>query len=149
MTRHPIHPPAPTPAGTPRPVHQRVARGLLLAAAALSLLACAGVPVPTEQMAVSRAAITQATGAGAPALAPIELGMARDKMARAEQAVASGDHQRALTLAQQAQIDAQLAAARAEAVKSRKAADELQAASRALREEMSRQTPNTSTAPRN
>jgi hypothetical protein len=68
-------------------------------------------------------------------------------MARAEQAVAAKEYERALVLAQQAQLDAQLAEAKAETVKSRKAADALVDASRALREEMSRQTPTT--APRN
>jgi hypothetical protein len=75
------------------------------------------------------------------------MSLARDKMARAEQAVTAKEYERALVLAQQAQLDAQLAEAKAETVKSRKAADALVDASRALREEMSRQTPTNT--PRN
>jgi hypothetical protein len=119
----------------------------LLAVTALGLGACASVPPPTEQMAVSSAALNHAVGADAGALAPAEMSLARDKMARAEQAVAAKEYERALVLAQQAQLDAQLAEAKAETVKSRRAADALVDASRALREEMSRQTPIT--APRN
>lgn len=119
----------------------------LLAAMTLGLGACATAPPPIEQMAVSAAALKHAAAADAGALAPAEMSLARDKMARAEQAVTAKEYERALVLAQQAQLDAQLAEAKADAVKSRKAADALVEASRALREEMSRQTPPT--APRN
>jgi hypothetical protein len=123
--------------------HFHLARLSLLSAAALTLAACATAPVPTEQMAVSRAAISQAASAGAGELAPAELSLARDKMARADAAVASGEAERALPLAQQAQVDAQVSGAKAAAIKARRAADTVVEASRALREEMARQTPAT------
>ena len=125
----------------PRPYARPLAAAASLAAL-WAMAACASAPVPDEQLALSRAAIVQAVAAGAPELAPAEMGMARDKMARAEQAVTAKEPARALTLAQQAQADAQLAEAKAQALKSRRAADALQEASRALREEMARQTPN-------
>ena len=130
-----------------RTLRRATALASLLAVTALGLGACATAPPPTEQMAVSAAALKHAVGADAGALAPAEMSLARDKMARAEKAVTAKEYDQALVLAQQAQLDAQLAEAKAETVKSRKAADALVEASRALREEMSRQTPTT--APRN
>jgi septal ring factor EnvC (AmiA/AmiB activator) len=115
----------------------------LLAAAGLALAACATPPPPTEQLAVSQAAVTHAVGAGAPELAPAELSLARDKLGRAQAAVVAKNFDVALALAQEAQLDAQLAEAKAESTKARKAADALQDASRALRQEISRKTTTT------
>lgn len=117
------------------------ALAVTLAAATLALAGCASTPPPTEQLAVTNAAIAQAVGAGSPELAPVEMAMARDKMARAQQAMVAKNHDMALTLAQQAQLDAQLAEAKAESAKARKSAVALQEASRALREEMARKVP--------
>lgn len=121
----------------------RTSRSFKLAAASviavLTLAACATkAPPPTEQMAVANAALAHAVGAGGAEFAPTEMAMARDKMNRANLAMASKDNDTALALAQQAQLDAQLAEAKAEAVKARKSAVALQEASRVLREEMAR-----------
>ncbi len=114
---------------------------VLLSALTLGLGACASAPMPTDQIAVTTAAIAHAEAAGGQALAPAEMGMARDKLRRANLAVAARAPEQALRLAQQAQVDALLAEAKAESSKSQKAADEVQAASRALREEMGRKAP--------
>lgn len=114
---------------------------VLLSALTLGLGACATAPMPTDQIAVTAAAIAHAEAAGGQALAPAEMGMARDKLRRANLAVAARAPEQALRLAQQAQVDALLAEAKAESSKSQKAADEVQAASRALREEMGRKAP--------
>ena len=111
-----------------------------LGIALLSLAACATTPPPTEQMAVSNAALAHAVGAGSAEFAPTEMAMARDKMARANLALNARDNDTALSLAQQAQLDAQLAEAKTEAAKSRKSALALQEAGRVLREEMARKT---------
>lgn len=108
--------------------------------AVLALSACASTPPPpTAQMAVATAAVAHAAAAGSAEYAPAELAMARDKMGRANVALAAKDHEGALRLAQQAQLDAQLAEAKTEAEKARKAAVAMQDAGRALREEMARQ----------
>lgn len=91
------------------------------------------------QMAVSQAALAHAMEAGGIEFAPVQMTMARDKMSRANAALAAEDHSTALTLAQQAQVDAQVAAAMADAAKARKSQLAVQEASRALREEMARQ----------
>jgi hypothetical protein len=69
------------------------------------------------------------------------MGMARDKLNRANAAVAAKDNDTALAMAQQAQADAQLAEAKGAAARSRRAADALGEAGRALREEMGRKAP--------
>ncbi|MDO9093750.1 MAG: DUF4398 domain-containing protein [Rubrivivax sp.] len=107
----------------------------------VGVAACASVPPPSEQIAVTTAAVANAAAVGAQELAPAELGLARDKLRRANLAMASQDHLQADRLAQQAQLDAQVAAAKANSAKARKAAEEVQAASRALREEMNRKAP--------
>ena len=112
-----------------------------LAAAVLALSACASAPVPTEQLAVTTAAVATAVSVGGQELAPTEMSAARDKLVRAHLAVAAKDNEQALRLAQQAQVDAQLAGSKAESMKARKAEAELQEAARVLREEMARKKP--------
>jgi len=73
--------------------------------------AYAGSSVADENIAVAKAAVERAEQSGAPQSAPVELASARDKLARAEKA--NADHQRkpAIALADQANIDAQVAEA--------------------------------------
>jgi len=63
---------------------------------------------------------------------------ARDKLDRAEVAMAAKDYDRALSLAQEAQVDAKLAEVKADSSKARKAAAELQEDTRVLQEEIDR-----------
>jgi septal ring factor EnvC (AmiA/AmiB activator) len=118
--------------------------GLWVAVAATAWLvgACASTPPPTEQMAVAAAAVTHAMNAGAQEAAPGDMRTARDKLERAKQAVANKENALALNLAQQAQLDAQLAEAKAHADKARKAAEAVQDGNSALREEMNRKAKN-------
>jgi len=120
-------------AGTPRML-------LLSCLASMTLLigACASTPPPTEQVAVATAAVAHAVGAESAVYAPGELTTARDKLARANQAMLAKDYVLAGTLAQQAQLDAQVAEATTQAAKARKAADALRDANQALSEELSR-----------
>jgi Domain of unknown function (DUF4398) len=105
---------------------------------ALLLGACASFPPPTDQMAVSTAAVAHAVSAGGSQLAPLEMRSAQEKLERANVAMTGKYYNRAATLAQEAQVDAQLAEAKSHAIQSRKAADELQEADRVLREETDR-----------
>lgn len=127
---------------TPRPSTSHMgalpAAALASLAALLLLGACASTPLPTEQMAVSNAALAHAVSAGGATLAPTEMAMARDKMRRANDAMLQKDGATALALAQQAQLDAQLAEAKAEAAKAAQSATALDQAGSALREEMAR-----------
>jgi hypothetical protein len=104
----------------------------------LALSACASTPPPTAELAVSTAAVERASSAGAATAAPTELKAAQDKLARANAAMAVKDFEQARVLVHEAQVDAQLAEARTQSAKARKAADQLQEDSRVLREELDR-----------
>ncbi|MGD0489997.1 MAG: DUF4398 domain-containing protein [Steroidobacteraceae bacterium] len=117
-----------------------------LAAAMLALAACASSPIPNEKLAVARASVQRAEQSGAPELASVEISTARDKLQRAEKAAADHDAQSATMLAEQANIDAQVAEATAQEHRSHKADQELEASLQALREQAN-QTPPTATPP--
>lgn len=101
---------------------------------------CASTPPPTEQIALSKAAIANATEAGGNEYAPIQLKSAMDKMTAAQQAMDKKDYDVARQLAEQAQVDAKLAAATARSAKAKKAAEALQESNRVLQQEIQRNT---------
>ncbi len=107
----------------------------LSAALLLVLVGCATSPVPDEKLAVAKASVQRAEQSGAPELAPVEMAQARDKLNQAEKAAADRNARPAADLADQANVDAQLAEATAQEKKSHKAAMELDASLQALRQE--------------
>ncbi|MGZ8153594.1 MAG: DUF4398 domain-containing protein [Methylococcaceae bacterium] len=107
-------------------------------AGAIFIAGCAGAPAPLEQMAVSRVAVKSATSAGSNEFAPLLLKSAMDKMDAAERAMIAEDYPLARQLAEQAQVDAQLAAATARSTKAQKAVSALQEGNNALRQEIDR-----------
>lgn len=115
-------------------------RGKLLFAAAVVLLAgCSSLKTPaTADVAVSKAAVDNAAGAGGTEFAPVEMRAAREKMALANQAMAAKDYKLAIELANQAQADAKLAQGKANSAKAQMASDALQDDIRVLREELER-----------
>ena len=108
-----------------------------LAASALTLSACASTPAPSEQMAVSRAAVARVSGPAA-AEAPVEAANAREKFDRATAAMNNKDYVLARQLAEQAEADATLAEAQARAARSDRALAELRESIRVLRDELAR-----------
>lgn len=119
----------------------RLLKGAVVCAVTVTALgACASTPIPSEKIAVAKASLQRAEQSGAPELAPVELATARDKLARAEKAVADHDAQPATLLAEQANVDAQLAEATATQQKAHKAATEFDASMQALRQESMRAT---------
>jgi len=119
------------------PMSKGAAIGIALIAAAAG---CATTPVPNEKIAVAKASVQRAEQSGAPELAPVEMAAARDKLTRAEKAAVDRDAQPATELAEQANVDAQLAEATAQEKKSHKAATEFDASMQALRQESLRST---------
>jgi len=117
-----------------RPLWQTLAVALIAAAAA----ACSSVPPPNDQLARARSAVDQAAAAGAVDGAPAELAAARDKYARAEQAVQAKDNVLARELAEESEADAQLAISRAQVSKSRRALSEVQESTRVMQQEIDR-----------
>jgi hypothetical protein len=109
------------------------------AAVVLSLAACASEKAPaTADVAVSKNAVENAVSAGAADLAPAEINAAREKMMRANAALAAKDYTLARELATQAQADAKLAQSKANSAKATAAANALDADLRVLRNEVDR-----------
>jgi hypothetical protein len=109
--------------------------GILLLLAA----GCSSLKTPaTADVAVSKAAVADAVGAGGAEFAPIQMKSARDKLDLAKQAMVAKDYKRAIELANEAQADAKLAQAKANSAKAQQAAQALQDDIRFLREEVDR-----------
>jgi hypothetical protein len=106
---------------------------------AAMVVGCASVPAPTEQIAVSKMAVSSATSAGGNEFASAEIRAAQNKLDRAIQAMTAKDYKNARLLAEQAEVDAQLAASKARSAKAQKAAVTVQEDSRVLRMEIDRQ----------
>src|ERR1700689_2037333 len=117
---------------------QRMIWSSVCAAVVTALAACASGPAPLAQIAVAKASVQRAEQAGATELAPVELSTARDKVQRAEKGAQNHQGQVAPRLADQANVDAELAEATAREHKSHQAEMELQASLQALRQESSR-----------
>ena len=112
---------------------------VVLSAVALTTFGCSSLKTPaTADVAVSKAAVENAAGAGGMEYAPIEMNSAREKMVRANKAMADKDYKLASELATQAQADAKLAQGKANSSKAQTAADALQEDIRILRVELDR-----------
>ena len=106
--------------------------------AAVLIGGCASVPAPTEQMAISQMAVSSAVSAGGNEYASADMRAAQDKLNRANQAMAEKDYENARLLAEQAEVDAQLAASKAGSAKAEAAAAAVVEDSRVLRKEIER-----------
>lgn len=118
--------------------------GLTVAACAAlaALTGCATTRMPTDHFALAQASIERAAQAGATELAPVELQAAREKLAAAEASPHnSAGVIAAARLADEADVDAHVAEASAQAARSRRAALELDRSLDALRAEASRSAP--------
>jgi len=118
-------------------------RKLVMGTAALvatvsSLASCASNPIADEKIAVAKASVQRAEGSGAPEFAPVQMAAAREKLASAEKANSDRHLQPATMLAEQANVDAQLAEATAQQQRSHKAAAEFDTSMQALRQESMR-----------
>lgn len=112
-------------------------------AIALAAAGCASEKTPaTADVAVSRAAVDSATSSGAADLAPAELTSAREKMMKANQALAAKDYKAAKEWADLAAADAQLAQSKANTAKATSAANEVQQSVNAMRDELNRSNAN-------
>jgi hypothetical protein len=113
--------------------------------AVLGTLAIAGLtgcasapPPPTAQMAVAEASVQRASNASTAEGAAASLQIAVGKLASARTAMNNKDYELAKQLAEEADVDSQVAELRAQSARSSKAAQESKAAARALREELDR-----------
>jgi hypothetical protein len=115
---------------------RRIAAGALVALPALA--GCASVPPPVDQLAVSRAAVDQARAGGAVAAAPADYERALQRLQAAEAANRDERYREARRLAEEAEVDARAALAKADAEKSRQALAEVERSLQALRNEAQR-----------
>jgi len=112
---------------------------LMFGAAVVLTVGCTSLKTPaTADVAVSKAAVDNAAGAGGAQFAPVEMTAAREKLALANKAMLVKDYKLARDMANQAQADAKLAQSKANSGKAQIAADALQDDIRVLREELER-----------
>jgi len=119
-------------------------RRVLCACTLLGLAACASGPPPDAELAAAETALTEAADADAMEHAPAPLALARDRLERARRAAAAGENHEAARLAEQALVNAQLAAAEARSEVAREHAEELRMSIQTLRDEVARRPPATS-----
>lgn len=100
---------------------------------------CTSLKTPaTADVAVSQAAVENASGAGGTQFAPMEMAAAREKLAQANKAMVDKNYKLAVDLAAQAQADAKLAQSKANSAKAQAAANALQDDINVLRSELQR-----------
>jgi uncharacterized OsmC-like protein len=105
---------------------------ILAGCALLALSGCANQAL-NQQLATTREAVDQARIAGAAEAAPNDFQVAVDKLDRASAAANDRKKDDAMRLAQEAQVDANLARARSDATHARMAAAELAKSNELLR----------------
>lgn len=110
-----------------------------LAVSGMLLTACSSPPkAPDQALQAAELAIATAEQARVADYASPELGQARDKLTAARTAVAKEEMTTAARLAEQARADAELATAKAEAVKAQAINDELGNSVNTLEQELQR-----------
>lgn len=129
-----------------------VSRGRALVAAAAALVALAGCggisDLTRERVARTETSVQQAQQTlGNSEAGAVELQRAKNTLEQAQRAVKDEDDELATRLATQAELDAELAVAKSQSANARKAADEVLASIRVLREEANR--PPTNAPPTN
>lgn len=119
----------------------------VLAFAVLTVAGCASGQPPRAELGGARASIATAERAGAAERAPVELNNARTKLQAAEDASRQENYRKAERLAEEANIDAQLATTKAQAASSEAALQEVNKGITTLRSETAPTSPAGSTAP--
>lgn len=102
---------------------------------AFGIVACASAPMPVDKLAVAKTSLERAEQAQAAQFAQVELNTARTKLGAAQAAADKRDAEVAARLADQADVDAQLAEATARAKQQEQLANEMDASLRDLRNE--------------
>jgi hypothetical protein len=115
---------------------------VLAACCLLALSGCANNEALHTQLAASQEAVDQAKIVGASEHYPANYGEAVDKLSRATAAADSRHKDDAMRLAQQAEVDANLARAKTDAAQARIAAAEISRSNQLLREAVTRANQN-------
>lgn len=110
-------------------------RNGILSGIAFGIVACASAPPPIEKLTLARTSIERAEQAQAAQFAQVELNSARVKYAAAQAAADKHDVEVAARMADQADVDAQLAESTARAKQQEQLVAEMDASLRDLRNE--------------
>src|SRR3954471_15485206 len=113
-------------------------RNALWCAIAFGIVACASAPMPSDKLAVAKSAVERAEQAQAAQFAQVELTTARNKLAAAQAAADKHDADVAARMADQAEVDAQLAEYTARAKQQEQLVDQMEAGLSDLRNEAQR-----------
>lgn len=117
--------------------HIRIPRALIILGFAATLAACAGPgPRPDSDLQLATGSITQAEAADARQFEPVLLNEAQNKVADARELIDREEYREAERLLEQAAVDAQLAGARSETEKARRAVEEINANIENLRRQL-------------
>jgi hypothetical protein len=122
-------------------------RNGLWSVTAFGIVACASAPMPVEKLTVAKTSIERAEQAQAGQFAQVELQAARTKLAAAQSAADKRDTEAAARMADQADIDAQLAESTARAKQQEQLVTEMDAGLRDLRNETLRRGNSGSATP--
>jgi len=110
-------------------------RNAFFCAVAFGIVACASAPMPVEKLAVAKSSIDRAEQAQAAQFAQVELASARNKYAAAQAAADKKEADIAARMADQADVDAQLAESTARAKQQEQLVTEMDKSLRDLRDE--------------
>lgn len=106
------------------------------------LAACGTTNPPTQQLTETQMVIQQAEQLGAEEYAPLEIRAAKIKLGLAREAVEAKEFEKAIRLAEQARVDAELAQIKAQSGKAGKEVAELRESIRVLKAEIERNRNN-------
>jgi len=121
------------------PLRRSHLRSAITITGLMALGACASTPpAPVSNLAAARLAISNAERIDAGHFAAGELTEARGELASADAAVADKQMVRAARLADQSRVEAELASARTDTMKSQAVNDDMQRSNKTLVEEMQR-----------
>lgn len=122
-------------------VSRRGIRVALICGAAVVIVGCAAATPPVDTVSTADMALNRAIDAKAMQHAPLELRLAEEKLDRAKSALEEEDYEQARRLAEEAQVDARLAEARARSRAARQQAQEIEQTIDTLQREVDQKTP--------
>ena len=117
-------------------VSKRLRRSAWAVIVAGTLAGCAATPPSEQTTTLARDAVGRALSAQATQFAPLEMKTAQDKLARMEQAIGEKHYVLVDTLAEQIEVDANLAEAKATAVRKQQVLNQARQGIQVLKQEM-------------
>ena len=116
--------------------HTRLARLASVTVLALAAAACANAPLKSDKLAMAQDSMLHASQMGGNDYAPMDMQAARERLDRAQLALAAGDLKQADALSDEALVNTRLAETRVQSAKAEKAASELRQDRRTLQIEL-------------